>query len=55
MWALRDAVQAAGHYRTAVEARAFYRQLADEVDRACDAGEDTLPAAAADAGASVPP
>ena len=35
MWALRDAVADAGHYRTATEARRFYRQLADEIDEGC--------------------
>ncbi len=38
VWALRDAVSAAGHYRSAPEAAAFYRHLADEVDAACSAG-----------------
>lgn len=38
MWALRDAVAAVGGYASAPEADAFYRQLADEVDRACDDG-----------------
>jgi hypothetical protein len=36
VWALRDAVQAAGHYSSGAEARAFYVRLADEIDRACD-------------------
>ena len=36
MWALRDAVAAAGHYRSAEEARAFYLRLAAEIDTACD-------------------
>lgn len=38
MWALRDAVAAAGHYGNARNARRFYRRLAREVDEACDAG-----------------
>lgn len=36
MWALRDAVASIGEYASAPEAEAFYRQVADEVDRACD-------------------
>ncbi|HET7728838.1 MAG TPA: hypothetical protein VFK48_02285 [Usitatibacter sp.] len=36
MWALRDAVKEAGHYRDAREARAFYRRLAREVNAACE-------------------
>lgn len=35
-WALRDAVSAAGHYRTAVDAQHFYAQLASEVNAACE-------------------
>lgn len=42
MWALRDAVAAAGHYRSAGEVLAYYRRIADEVNRACDSGR--LPA-----------
>ncbi|MCC6627676.1 MAG: hypothetical protein IT340_09770 [Chloroflexi bacterium] len=38
MWALRDAVAGAGHYRSAPAALAYYRRLADEVNAACDAG-----------------
>ena len=38
VWALRDAVAAAGHYRSANEADAYYRQLAMEIDAACDSG-----------------
>jgi hypothetical protein len=38
MWALRDAVAMAGHYRSATEARDYYRRLAGEVNRACDDG-----------------
>ncbi|WP_415908504.1 hypothetical protein [Oleiharenicola sp. Vm1] len=38
MWAFRDAVAAAGHYSSAREALAFYRRIADEVNRACDQG-----------------
>jgi hypothetical protein len=36
MWALRDAVALAGHYRSANEARAFYERLASEIDAGCD-------------------
>lgn len=36
MWALRDAVAAAGHYRSATEASAFYTRLASEINAACD-------------------
>lgn len=36
MWALRDATAAAGHYRSAEEARSFYLRLAAEIDTACD-------------------
>jgi hypothetical protein len=39
MWALRDAVAAAGHYRNPSEARAFYRRLEHEVNAACDHGD----------------
>lgn len=38
MWALREAVERAGHYRTAREAESFYLALAAEIDGACDAG-----------------
>lgn len=44
MWALRDAVAQAGHYRSGQAAAAFYDRLADEIDRACRAGQiDCLP------------
>jgi hypothetical protein len=36
MWALRQSVTEAGHYRSATEAQAFYRRLADEINDACD-------------------
>jgi hypothetical protein len=36
VWALRDAAGRAGMVRTAVEARAFYRAIAEEVDAACE-------------------
>ncbi len=36
IWALRDAVQAAGHYQTAPKAAAFYQQLAAQINAACD-------------------
>ncbi len=42
LWALRDAVAAAGHCGSAPEAMAFYGRLADEVNAACDRGR--LPA-----------
>jgi hypothetical protein len=38
MWALREAVASAGHYRSAVAARDYYMRLAREIDQACDAG-----------------
>ncbi len=45
MWALRDAVAQAGHYRSAKAAAAFYERLAEEIDSACRAGRiDCLPA-----------
>lgn len=44
MWALRDAVAAAGHARSAGDAIAFYARIADEVNRACESGK--LPALA---------
>jgi hypothetical protein len=38
IWALRDAVAAAGHAHNAREALQFYRHMADELNAACDAG-----------------
>lgn len=38
MWALRDAVAAAGHAPEARSALAFYQRVASEVNAACDAG-----------------
>jgi hypothetical protein len=38
MWALRDAVQSAGHYHSGREASAFYERVASEINLACDAG-----------------
>jgi hypothetical protein len=38
VWALRDAVCAAGHCSNGREAMAFYRRLANEVNEACDNG-----------------
>lgn len=38
IWALRDAVAAAGHAHSAPEALAYYDRLAREIDSACDAG-----------------
>ncbi|HWK34304.1 MAG TPA: hypothetical protein VNR51_11560 [Hyphomicrobium sp.] len=44
MWALRDAVAQAGHYRSASEAQAFYTRLAEEIGAACDGARlDCLP------------
>ncbi|MGK2858410.1 MAG: hypothetical protein ACSLFQ_14515 [Thermoanaerobaculia bacterium] len=37
-WALRDAAKLAGHYDSPLDASAFYRRLADEVNAACDRG-----------------
>ncbi len=42
MWALREAVTKAGHGGDAKQAMSFYRQMADEINRACDEGR--LPA-----------
>jgi hypothetical protein len=42
MWALREAVSKAGHGGDAMQAISFYRQMADEINRACDDGR--LPA-----------
>jgi len=38
MWAMRDAVAEAGHCHTGADAMRFYRQVADEINRACDQG-----------------
>jgi len=38
VWALRDAVAAAGHYRSARTADDFYTRLAREINTACDDG-----------------
>lgn len=35
VWALRDAVAAAGHYRSAADADAYYTRLAREINDAC--------------------
>lgn len=48
LWALRDAVAAAGHAGSAREALAYYRRLADELNAAAAAG--TLPAGPARSG-----
>ncbi len=37
MWSLREAVEAAGHYRSGGEADAYYGRLASEINAACDA------------------
>lgn len=42
MWALREAVTKAGHGGTASQAMTFYRQMAHEINAACDDGR--LPA-----------
>ncbi len=39
MWALRDGVASIGEYASAPGADAFYRQVADDVEAACDAGQ----------------
>ncbi len=36
VWALRDAVSAAGHYRSASDADLFYRRLSQEINQACE-------------------
>jgi len=38
MWALRDSVASAGHYKSAQTADAFYDRLSDEVSAACSDG-----------------
>jgi len=38
LWALRQGVAVAGHDRNGATARAYYVELASEIDRACDAG-----------------
>jgi len=40
-WALRDAVAAEGYYRSPATAAQFYRQLATEIEQACDRGQLT--------------
>jgi hypothetical protein len=52
MWALRDAVAAAGYCHNAREALDFYRQMAREINEACDQGR--LPASGHRSG-FVPP
>ena len=39
VWALRDAVAAAGHYASAGSAADYYRRLATEVNAACEGGQ----------------
>jgi hypothetical protein len=39
MWALRDAVSASGNAKSAGQALAYYQQVADEVNAACDRRE----------------
>ncbi len=44
MWALRDAVAETGHAANAKQALVFYRQMADEINAACNDGRlDALP------------
>ena len=38
-WALRDAVAAAGYYKSAESAANYYRRLAQEINAACDGGQ----------------
>lgn len=38
MWEFRDAVAAAGHYRSGADAMRFYDQIANEINSACSAG-----------------
>ena len=38
VWAFRDAVAAAGHYKSGRDAAAFYERLAAEINTACDQG-----------------
>ena len=38
LWAFRDAVATAGHYRTARDASDYYTRLANEIDSACASG-----------------
>ncbi len=39
MWAFRDAVALAGHYKNGKETMNFYKQMAGEIDSACDNGK----------------
>ncbi|MBI2517740.1 MAG: hypothetical protein HYV95_12620 [Opitutae bacterium] len=48
IWALREAVARAGYHHSAGQALAFYRQLAREINQACDRGR--LPAGPARSG-----
>jgi hypothetical protein len=38
IWAFRESVGLAGHSRSATDADAYYRRLADEINTACDSG-----------------
>ncbi len=38
IWALRDAAEQAGHYRSASETDAFFSTIADDINSACKAG-----------------
>ncbi len=52
MWALRDAAKAAGHHDSARHALSFYRQMAKEINRACE--QAALPAGPARSGFMPP-
>ena len=50
MWALRDAVAAAGYYSSGKFPEEYYLRLAQEIDNACSKGRlDCYPAARNDA------
>lgn len=38
-WALRDAAEESGHYRSATDVDAFYRAVANEINSACDSAK----------------
>ncbi|MBB1472648.1 hypothetical protein H5368_06365 [Luteimonas sp. MC1782] len=52
MWVLRAAAASTGEYRSAPAAEAYFRTLADEIDRACDDGRLACTGRLA---ASIPP
>lgn len=44
MWALRDSVAQAGHYKSPEDAKAFYRRLSEEIEQGCqNRPDDCLP------------